>query len=161
MIFYYFDLQFITRVQEECRTVKGDIEISLYTVEKKKKPSYTTQRVSLSTKYSAIHYLQIPSVWKVAIILNDYFDRCLYIGKLFFEPHIEIWLLLIRIKLHSIRAIPLSLGRGYCRYKIFALKYHFHLVKVEPENYCLITNHNVKQMLRYPRPEVDQLLPMY
>ncbi|XP_010856192.1 PREDICTED: bromodomain and WD repeat-containing protein 3-like [Bison bison bison] len=44
MIFYYFDLQFITRVQEECRTVKGDIEISLYTVEKKKKPSYTTQR---------------------------------------------------------------------------------------------------------------------
>ena len=60
MIFYYFDLQFITRVQEECRTVKGDIEISLYTVEKKKKPSYTTQRVSLATKYSAIHYLQIP-----------------------------------------------------------------------------------------------------
>uniref|UniRef100_A0A8C7ERJ4 Bromodomain and WD repeat domain containing 3 n=1 Tax=Neovison vison TaxID=452646 RepID=A0A8C7ERJ4_NEOVI len=37
----------VSRVQEECRTAKGDIEISLYTVEKKKKPSYTTQRVSL------------------------------------------------------------------------------------------------------------------
>uniref|UniRef100_G1SND3 Bromodomain and WD repeat domain containing 3 n=1 Tax=Oryctolagus cuniculus TaxID=9986 RepID=G1SND3_RABIT len=34
----------ISRVQEECRTTKGDIEVSLYTVEKKKKPSYTTQR---------------------------------------------------------------------------------------------------------------------
>uniref|UniRef100_A0A7N9CPW7 Bromodomain and WD repeat-containing protein 3 n=1 Tax=Macaca fascicularis TaxID=9541 RepID=A0A7N9CPW7_MACFA len=34
----------VSRVQEECRTAKGDIEISLYTVEKKKKPSYTTQR---------------------------------------------------------------------------------------------------------------------
>eukprot|EP00069_Balaena_mysticetus_P007152 bmy_19001T0 len=32
------------RVQEECRTAKGDLEISLYTVEKKKKPSYATQR---------------------------------------------------------------------------------------------------------------------
>ncbi|TKC34038.1 hypothetical protein EI555_016276, partial [Monodon monoceros] len=31
-------------VQEECRTAKGDIEISLYTVEKKKNPSYATQR---------------------------------------------------------------------------------------------------------------------
>uniref|UniRef100_A0A452VHC6 Bromodomain and WD repeat domain containing 3 n=1 Tax=Ursus maritimus TaxID=29073 RepID=A0A452VHC6_URSMA len=37
----------VSRVQEECRTAKGDIEISLYTVEKKKKPSYTIQRVSL------------------------------------------------------------------------------------------------------------------
>lgn len=62
MIFHYVDLQFITRVQEECRTVKGDIEISLYTVEKKKKPSYTNQRVSLDAKYSVVHYLQIPSV---------------------------------------------------------------------------------------------------
>uniref|UniRef100_A0A2K5R1J1 Bromodomain and WD repeat domain containing 3 n=1 Tax=Cebus imitator TaxID=2715852 RepID=A0A2K5R1J1_CEBIM len=34
----------VSRVQEECRTTKGDIEICLYTVEKKKKPSYTTQR---------------------------------------------------------------------------------------------------------------------
>ncbi|MBZ3874117.1 Bromodomain and WD repeat-containing protein 3 [Sciurus carolinensis] len=34
----------VSRVQEECRTAKGDIEIGLYTVEKKKKPSYTIQR---------------------------------------------------------------------------------------------------------------------
>ncbi|OBS79128.1 hypothetical protein A6R68_18480, partial [Neotoma lepida] len=34
----------VSRVQEECRNAKGDLEISLYTVEKKKKPSYTTQR---------------------------------------------------------------------------------------------------------------------
>ncbi|EGW08100.1 Bromodomain and WD repeat-containing protein 3, partial [Cricetulus griseus] len=34
----------VSRVQEECRNAKGDLEISLYTVEKKKKPSYTIQR---------------------------------------------------------------------------------------------------------------------
>ncbi|EHB03804.1 Bromodomain and WD repeat-containing protein 3 [Heterocephalus glaber] len=34
----------VSRLQEECRIAKGDMEISLYTVEKKKKPSYTTQR---------------------------------------------------------------------------------------------------------------------
>ncbi|XP_055420876.1 bromodomain and WD repeat-containing protein 3 isoform X1 [Bubalus kerabau] len=41
----------VSRVQEECRTVKGDIEISLYTVEKKKKPSYTTQRSDYQPSY--------------------------------------------------------------------------------------------------------------
>uniref|UniRef100_A0A8C0NLA7 Bromo domain-containing protein n=1 Tax=Canis lupus familiaris TaxID=9615 RepID=A0A8C0NLA7_CANLF len=49
----------VSRVQEECRTAKGDIEISLYTVEKKKKPSYTTQRVSLVLQYFGIYCLQI------------------------------------------------------------------------------------------------------
>ncbi|KAL6086679.1 hypothetical protein STEG23_028440, partial [Scotinomys teguina] len=34
----------VSRVQEECRNAKGDLEISLYTVEKKKKPSYPIQR---------------------------------------------------------------------------------------------------------------------
>ncbi|NXK98393.1 BRWD3 protein, partial [Formicarius rufipectus] len=34
----------ISRVQEECRAAKGEIEISLYTVEKKRKPSHTLQR---------------------------------------------------------------------------------------------------------------------
>ncbi|KAF4026946.1 hypothetical protein G4228_018738, partial [Cervus hanglu yarkandensis] len=41
----------VSRVQEECRTVKGDIEISLYTVEKKKKPSYTNQRSDYQPSY--------------------------------------------------------------------------------------------------------------
>ena len=58
MIFYFFALWFLIRVQEECRTGKGDIEISLYTVEKKKKPSYAAQRVSLVLQYFGIHYLQ-------------------------------------------------------------------------------------------------------
>uniref|UniRef100_A0A452VH67 Bromodomain and WD repeat domain containing 3 n=1 Tax=Ursus maritimus TaxID=29073 RepID=A0A452VH67_URSMA len=49
----------VSRVQEECRTAKGDIEISLYTVEKKKKPSYTIQRVSLVLHSFGLHYLQI------------------------------------------------------------------------------------------------------
>uniref|UniRef100_A0A8C6NBR0 Bromodomain and WD repeat-containing protein 1 n=1 Tax=Melopsittacus undulatus TaxID=13146 RepID=A0A8C6NBR0_MELUD len=34
----------ISKVQEECRAAKGEIEISLYTVEKKRKPSHTLQR---------------------------------------------------------------------------------------------------------------------
>ncbi|EDL14031.1 mCG117148 [Mus musculus] len=34
----------VSRVQEECRNAKGDLEVSLYTVEKKKKPSYPIQR---------------------------------------------------------------------------------------------------------------------
>uniref|UniRef100_A0ABM5EVK0 Bromodomain and WD repeat-containing protein 3 isoform X3 n=1 Tax=Pogona vitticeps TaxID=103695 RepID=A0ABM5EVK0_9SAUR len=34
----------ISRVQEECRAAKGDLEIHLYTVEKKRKPSHTLQR---------------------------------------------------------------------------------------------------------------------
>uniref|UniRef100_A0A5F9CEG9 Bromodomain and WD repeat domain containing 3 n=1 Tax=Oryctolagus cuniculus TaxID=9986 RepID=A0A5F9CEG9_RABIT len=49
----------ISRVQEECRTTKGDIEVSLYTVEKKKKPSYTTQRVSLLLQYFRIYHLKV------------------------------------------------------------------------------------------------------
>uniref|UniRef100_A0A803SWS2 Bromo domain-containing protein n=1 Tax=Anolis carolinensis TaxID=28377 RepID=A0A803SWS2_ANOCA len=36
----------ISRVQEECRTAKGELEIHLYTLEKKRKPSHTLQRVS-------------------------------------------------------------------------------------------------------------------
>uniref|UniRef100_A0A8C2YEN5 Bromodomain and WD repeat domain containing 3 n=1 Tax=Coturnix japonica TaxID=93934 RepID=A0A8C2YEN5_COTJA len=36
----------ISKVQEECRAAKGEIEIGLYTVEKKRKPSHTLQRVS-------------------------------------------------------------------------------------------------------------------
>uniref|UniRef100_A0A8B9NUF3 Bromodomain and WD repeat-containing protein 1 n=1 Tax=Accipiter nisus TaxID=211598 RepID=A0A8B9NUF3_9AVES len=35
----------ISKVQEECRAAKGEIEINLYTVEKKRKPSHTLQRV--------------------------------------------------------------------------------------------------------------------
>uniref|UniRef100_A0A8D0GR10 Bromo domain-containing protein n=1 Tax=Sphenodon punctatus TaxID=8508 RepID=A0A8D0GR10_SPHPU len=35
----------VSRVQEEIRTAKGEIEINLYTVEKKRKPSHTLQRV--------------------------------------------------------------------------------------------------------------------
>uniref|UniRef100_A0A452IHQ4 Bromodomain and WD repeat-containing protein 1 n=1 Tax=Gopherus agassizii TaxID=38772 RepID=A0A452IHQ4_9SAUR len=31
----------VSRVQEECRAAKGDMEVNLYTVEKKRKPSYT------------------------------------------------------------------------------------------------------------------------
>uniref|UniRef100_A0A8D0DKY4 Bromodomain and WD repeat domain containing 3 n=1 Tax=Salvator merianae TaxID=96440 RepID=A0A8D0DKY4_SALMN len=34
----------VSRVQEECRAAKGDLEIHLYTLEKKRKPSYTLQR---------------------------------------------------------------------------------------------------------------------
>ncbi|KAJ7419398.1 hypothetical protein WISP_54044 [Willisornis vidua] len=34
----------ISKVQEECRAAKGEIEISLYTVEKKRKPSHPLQR---------------------------------------------------------------------------------------------------------------------
>ncbi|XP_070615885.1 bromodomain and WD repeat-containing protein 3 [Erythrolamprus reginae] len=34
----------LSRVQEECRTAKGELEIHLYTLEKKRKPSYTLQR---------------------------------------------------------------------------------------------------------------------
>uniref|UniRef100_A0A674I664 Bromodomain and WD repeat domain containing 3 n=1 Tax=Terrapene triunguis TaxID=2587831 RepID=A0A674I664_9SAUR len=34
----------VSRVQEECRAVKGDMEVNLYTVEKKRKPSHTLQR---------------------------------------------------------------------------------------------------------------------
>uniref|UniRef100_A0A803U0X6 Bromodomain and WD repeat-containing protein 1 n=1 Tax=Anolis carolinensis TaxID=28377 RepID=A0A803U0X6_ANOCA len=34
----------ISRVQEECRTAKGELEIHLYTLEKKRKPSHTLQR---------------------------------------------------------------------------------------------------------------------
>ncbi|XP_066495961.1 bromodomain and WD repeat-containing protein 3 isoform X2 [Tiliqua scincoides] len=34
----------VSRVQEECRAAKGDLEISLYTLEKKRKPSHTFQR---------------------------------------------------------------------------------------------------------------------
>uniref|UniRef100_A0A8C0HQD2 Bromodomain and WD repeat-containing protein 1 n=1 Tax=Buteo japonicus TaxID=224669 RepID=A0A8C0HQD2_9AVES len=34
----------ISKVQEECRAAKGEIEINLYTVEKKRKPSHTLQR---------------------------------------------------------------------------------------------------------------------
>ncbi|OXB57212.1 hypothetical protein ASZ78_015951 [Callipepla squamata] len=34
----------ISKVQEECRAAKGEIEIGLYTVEKKRKPSHTLQR---------------------------------------------------------------------------------------------------------------------
>uniref|UniRef100_A0A8C4VBG9 Bromodomain and WD repeat-containing protein 1 n=1 Tax=Falco tinnunculus TaxID=100819 RepID=A0A8C4VBG9_FALTI len=37
----------ISKVQEECRAAKGEIEINLYTVEKKRKPSHTLQRVML------------------------------------------------------------------------------------------------------------------
>lgn len=50
------------------------------------------------------------------------------------------------IKCFNIRTI--SLGRGYCRHDIFALKYHFHLVKVNLKKLlcnCWIS----KQMLRY------------
>uniref|UniRef100_A0A8C5TJY7 Bromodomain and WD repeat domain containing 3 n=1 Tax=Malurus cyaneus samueli TaxID=2593467 RepID=A0A8C5TJY7_9PASS len=36
----------ISKVQEECRAAKGEIEISLYTADKKRKPSHTLQRVS-------------------------------------------------------------------------------------------------------------------
>ncbi|XP_013919702.1 PREDICTED: bromodomain and WD repeat-containing protein 3-like [Thamnophis sirtalis] len=35
----------LSRVQEECRAAKGELEIHLYTLEKKRKPSYTLQRV--------------------------------------------------------------------------------------------------------------------
>uniref|UniRef100_A0A8C4M669 Bromodomain and WD repeat-containing protein 3 n=1 Tax=Equus asinus asinus TaxID=83772 RepID=A0A8C4M669_EQUAS len=43
----------VSRVQEECRTAKGDIEISLYTVEKKKKPSYELKiEIDSSSEYS-------------------------------------------------------------------------------------------------------------
>uniref|UniRef100_A0A8C0ULE3 Bromodomain and WD repeat-containing protein 1 n=1 Tax=Cyanistes caeruleus TaxID=156563 RepID=A0A8C0ULE3_CYACU len=35
----------ISKVQEECRAAKGEIEISLYTADKKRKPSHTLQRV--------------------------------------------------------------------------------------------------------------------
>ncbi|KAJ7310307.1 hypothetical protein JRQ81_007211 [Phrynocephalus forsythii] len=34
----------MSRVQEECRAAKGDLEIHLYTLEKKRKPSHTLQR---------------------------------------------------------------------------------------------------------------------
>uniref|UniRef100_A0A8C3K8W5 Bromodomain and WD repeat-containing protein 1 n=1 Tax=Calidris pygmaea TaxID=425635 RepID=A0A8C3K8W5_9CHAR len=40
----------ISKVQEECRAAKGEIEINLYTVEKKRKPSHTLQRVSSFTR---------------------------------------------------------------------------------------------------------------
>uniref|UniRef100_A0A670Y4M1 Bromodomain and WD repeat domain containing 3 n=1 Tax=Pseudonaja textilis TaxID=8673 RepID=A0A670Y4M1_PSETE len=35
----------LSRVQEECRAAKGELEIHLYTLEKKRKPSHTLQRV--------------------------------------------------------------------------------------------------------------------
>ncbi|TRZ05792.1 hypothetical protein HGM15179_021315 [Zosterops borbonicus] len=34
----------ISKVQEECRAAKGEIEINLYTADKKRKPSHTLQR---------------------------------------------------------------------------------------------------------------------
>ncbi|CAI5793759.1 and WD repeat-containing 3 isoform X1 [Podarcis lilfordi] len=34
----------VSRVQEECRAAKGELEIHLYTLEKKRKPSHTLQR---------------------------------------------------------------------------------------------------------------------
>ncbi|KAH0630960.1 hypothetical protein JD844_004374, partial [Phrynosoma platyrhinos] len=34
----------VSRVQEECRAAKGELEVHLYTSEKKRKPSYTLQR---------------------------------------------------------------------------------------------------------------------
>ncbi|XP_064282589.1 bromodomain and WD repeat-containing protein 3 isoform X2 [Passer domesticus] len=37
----------ISKVQEECRAAKGEIEISLYTADKKRKPSHTLQRSEL------------------------------------------------------------------------------------------------------------------
>uniref|UniRef100_A0A8B9TQE3 Bromodomain and WD repeat domain containing 3 n=1 Tax=Anas platyrhynchos TaxID=8839 RepID=A0A8B9TQE3_ANAPL len=44
----------ISKVQEECRAAKGEIEIGLYSVEKKRKPSHTLQRVSY-----AVFFLQL------------------------------------------------------------------------------------------------------
>uniref|UniRef100_A0A8C3K959 Bromodomain and WD repeat-containing protein 1 n=1 Tax=Calidris pygmaea TaxID=425635 RepID=A0A8C3K959_9CHAR len=41
----------ISKVQEECRAAKGEIEINLYTVEKKRKPSHTLQRVKEQVEY--------------------------------------------------------------------------------------------------------------
>ncbi|XP_017375057.1 bromodomain and WD repeat-containing protein 3 [Cebus imitator] len=85
----------VSRVQEECRTTKGDIEICLYTVEKKKKPSYTTQRVSIVLQYFGIQYLQIFADNRFfrgsSYVSGDYFNRCLHIGNLLFEPQIEMY----------------------------------------------------------------------
>ena len=50
--FYNFNVQCFIRVQEECRNAKGDLEVSLYTVEKKKKPSYPIQRVSWNLMFA-------------------------------------------------------------------------------------------------------------
>uniref|UniRef100_A0A6I8NIC6 Bromodomain and WD repeat domain containing 3 n=1 Tax=Ornithorhynchus anatinus TaxID=9258 RepID=A0A6I8NIC6_ORNAN len=42
-------------VLEECRAAKGDIEVSLYTVEKKRKPSHVTQRVRIGEDVATGH----------------------------------------------------------------------------------------------------------
>uniref|UniRef100_A0A8C3LGW7 Bromodomain and WD repeat domain containing 3 n=1 Tax=Chrysolophus pictus TaxID=9089 RepID=A0A8C3LGW7_CHRPC len=44
----------ISKVQEECRAAKGEIEIGLYTVEKKRKPSHTLQRVRLDLSFHCV-----------------------------------------------------------------------------------------------------------
>lgn len=62
---------YFIRVQEECRTAKGDLEISLYTVEKKKKPSSTSQRVSLLLQCFQIQCLQIIIIWKTTVIYQE------------------------------------------------------------------------------------------
>lgn len=93
--FWWFSvtLTFVIRVQEECRTAKGDIEISLYTVEKKKKPSYTTQRVSLVLQYFGIYCLQIFADTEFfkgsSYVLSGYFASWLHIGSLFFNPKLK------------------------------------------------------------------------
>lgn len=62
---------YFIRVQEECRTAKGDLEISLYAVEKKKKPSSTSQRVSLLLECFQILCLQIKIIWKAIVIYQE------------------------------------------------------------------------------------------
>jgi hypothetical protein len=91
IIFYYFHLWFIIRVQEECRTAKGDIEISLYIVEKKKKPSYTIQRVSLVLQYFGILYLQMfigTKHLKRRNIIRDYLIDVCSQGAYGLDPYI-------------------------------------------------------------------------
>uniref|UniRef100_A0A8C0XC22 Bromo domain-containing protein n=1 Tax=Castor canadensis TaxID=51338 RepID=A0A8C0XC22_CASCN len=81
----------VSRVQEECRTAKGDIEISLYIVEKKKKPSYTIQRVSLVLQYFGILYLQMfigTKHLKRRNIIRDYLIDVCSQGAYGLDPYI-------------------------------------------------------------------------
>lgn len=115
VIIYFLELWFLfffffIRLQEECRIAKGDIEISLYTVEKKKKPSYTTQRVSLVLHYFRVHYLQIfadTRCLKITSYVWWDFYNILLIGKLFWAPNWDIWFFINKYKIRKSKLSPI------------------------------------------------------
>uniref|UniRef100_A0A8C2YEM2 Bromodomain and WD repeat-containing protein 1 n=1 Tax=Coturnix japonica TaxID=93934 RepID=A0A8C2YEM2_COTJA len=61
----------ISKVQEECRAAKGEIEIGLYTVEKKRKPSHTLQRVSLDVSFHCVKTEMLFSFLQFYVIYSD------------------------------------------------------------------------------------------